>query len=520
MHVQTSSSCSYFSFFMSVFQAGVFLVVLGLAGPVMAQSDLAALVQSARAAGEGADDLAPLTLTELPLQRQRRDEGALDFPFSVGIDLPLAAAPRDLSLALTGPVETTGRFVLVFDVTLAKVSRQVRALREQASRKIVSLNRIDNPAYQRAVKLLDSASLRLERRPGDPLLLARYEEAQRKAMTTPQALEQPVYGSYLFRVAEIEGTKTLTVRYHLIDRGTQTMVSSVFDVVERESFSVAYDLDPSDPAQASLMESFVPERRVVDWERAPVVVPLSRLLDQSLAAGGPTRPTGSLANLLAGFARDRTDSLTRAAAGIYDSRPLADPRFDSVVAVYTAKGLGSGFFVRPDIVMTNAHVVRDSTIIALRTYDRRETFGQVIARDPRLDLALIKVQDRGRPVVFATGTSLAPGERVDVIGHPQAQLFSITRGVVSAVRSRKPDLDQTSGGPEVLYVQTDAAINPGNSGGPLFVGEKVVGVATFTATMPAGGAGGATVSVPMPGLNFAIHYAEARRFLEQAMRGE
>jgi len=502
-------------------RAGQAVVVLvGLMVPAgAAEPDLSALLASARAAGEGAADIAPMTLAELPSQRQRRADGELDFAFSVGIDLPLDAAPRDLSETLTGPIETTGRFVIVFDVTLAKASRKVRTLREQASRKIVSVNRIDNPAYRRAVKALDSASVRVERRPGDQTLLMRYEDAQRKAMTTPAYLEQPVYGPYTFRVAEIDATKTLTVRYHLIDRVARTMLSSVFDVVERESFSVAYDVDPSDPAQAALVGSFATERRVVDWERAPVVVPLSQLLDQALAAGGPSQPIGSLTALLDGFARERTALLARAAAETYDARPRDDGRFDSVVAIYTPQGMGSGFYVRPDVVMTNWHVVRDSAIVDLRTYDRRETFGQVIAKDVRLDLALVKVQDRGRPVSFYQGTTLGPGERVDVIGHPQKHLFSITRGVVSAVRRIKPEADRGGGG-EVLYVQTDAAVNPGNSGGPLFVGDKVVGIATFGAMMSAAGPDGDKVSVPMPGLNFAVHYAEARRFLEQAMRGE
>ena len=501
--------------------ARLVVAALMLAGTALAaeEPDLRGLVEAARAAGADSPDIARMALAELPSQRQRRDDGELDFPFSVGIDLPIDATPHELGATLTGPVAETGRFVILFDVALAKASRRVRNLREQGSRKVVSVNRIDNPAYLRAVKALDVASVRIERRPGDQTLLTRYEEAQRKALTTPHFLEQPVYGAYSFRVAEIDATKTLTLHYTLIDRVAGTQLTSTVDVVERDSFSVAYDVDPSDPAQASLADNFLTERRVVDWERAPVVVPLSQLLDRALAAGGPTRPIGSTAALLDGIARERSAMLARAAAEKYDARPLDDPRFDSVVAIYTPEGMGSGFYVRPEIVMTNWHVVRNSAIVDLRTYDRRETFGQVIAKDPRLDLALVKVQDRGRPVGFYAGTSLPPGERIDVIGHPQKHLFSISRGVVSAVRRLKPEADQ-GGGAEILYVQTDAAINPGNSGGPLFAGDKVVGIATFGAMMKAAGPDGDKVAVPMPGLNFAVHYAEAKRFLDQALRGE
>lgn len=477
--------------------------------PVMASSasNLADLLRDARAAGDNAPDIARMTLVEATSRHLLRIEGDIDFPFSVGIDLPLDAQPRSLSTALSAPVDETGRYVVAFDVALAKVSRKVRDVQSKLSRKIVTINKIDNPSYIRAVKQYGSYSAKLEKVPGNSKLMQLAEEARARLTSTPQFIEQPVYGEYTYKLADVEARKVLTVNYYVIDRVNRTYVKSVFDTVENERFTVAYDVASSDPTQATFRAEIFREKQLHDWERAPVVISLSQVLDHAVARGGPNQAMGSVENLLAQLSQDRSRAVARAESEKYDNRPLNDPRFDSVVVIYTNNAMGSGFYVRPNIVMTNWHVVEDSSIIEMRLYDKRETFGQVIAKDVRLDLALIKVQDRGRPVEFFRGKELSPGDGVDAIGHPRRQLYTITRGVVSAVRKQKADTNPTQKREPVLYVQTDADINPGNSGGPLFKGDKVVGVNTW----------GIAES---PGLNFSVHYSEALNFLNDSMRGE
>lgn len=486
---------------------GVLALVWLMAPGGAAASDLAALLRDARAAGENAADIARITLVEATSPYLLRIEGDIDFPFSVGIDLPLDATPRSLSAALTAPVEETGRYVIAFEVALAKVSRQVRDLKEKTSRKIVGINKIDNPAFLRAVRQYDSYSAKLEKLPGNAKLVKLAEDARLKLSTTPQFLEQPIYGDYTYKLADVAERKVLTVNYTIIDRIDKTFAKSTFDTVESENFTVAYDVAPSDPQQAGFGTAIMRETQLRDWERAPVVIALSQVLDHAVARGGPVQAIGSTEALLARFSQDRNRAIARAESEKYDNRPLNDPRFDSVVAIYTKGGMGSGFYVRSNVVMTNWHVVEDQAIVEMRLYDKRETFGQVIAKDVRLDLALIKVQDRGRPVEFLNGKDLRPGDSVDAIGHPRRQTFTITRGVVSAIRKQLAATNPAQKGEGVLYVQTDADINPGNSGGPLFKGDAVVGVNTF----------GITES---PGLNFSVHYAEARNFLNTSIKGD
>ena len=122
--------------------------------------------------------------------------------------------------------------------------------------------------------------------------------------------------------------------------------------------------------------------------------------------------------------------------------------------------------------------------------------------DVRLDLALIKVESQGAPVKFSDSTNLALGSTVDAIGHPSGLEFTITKGIISALRKRESSYN--IGGQEVLFIQTDAAINPGNSGGPLFLEDKVIGVNNNK-----------IVSNTVEGLGFAIHFSEVNLFLDE-----
>ena len=178
-----------------------------------------------------------------------------------------------------------------------------------------------------------------------------------------------------------------------------------------------------------------------------------------------------------------------------------DKRFESVVVVSNSKGFGTGFYITDDIVLTNYHVVDEQKFIELKKFDGVETFGKVIAKDVRLDLALVRVQDRGVPLKFYGKRELEIGATVEAIGHPKGYRFTLSRGVISTIREHAA-ITWVQGKP-VLFVQTDTPINQGNSGGPLFLGDLVIGVNDF----------GHNKQVS-EGLNFSIHYSEVFKFLE------
>lgn len=137
------------------------------------------------------------------------------------------------------------------------------------------------------------------------------------------------------------------------------------------------------------------------------------------------------------------------------------------------RGLGSGVIVSPDgLILTNAHVVAHASEVIVKLTDRREFRAQILGRDPRTDIAVLKIEAGQLPTVtVGNPDDLKVGEWVLAIGSPFGFDNSVSVGVVSAKGRSLPD------GNAVPFIQTDAAVNPGNSGGPLFNARgEVVGI--------------------------------------------
>jgi serine protease Do len=145
--------------------------------------------------------------------------------------------------------------------------------------------------------------------------------------------------------------------------------------------------------------------------------------------------------------------------------------------VQKQQALGSGFLIDAQgHVVTNAHVVDDADQVKVKLADDREYRANVVGKDTRLDVAVLKLQDPPADLpVTSLGSSeaLRVGEYVVAIGNPFGLGNTVTMGIVSAK-------GRTIGaGPYDDFIQTDASINPGNSGGPLFnLRGQVVGINT------------------------------------------
>ena len=140
------------------------------------------------------------------------------------------------------------------------------------------------------------------------------------------------------------------------------------------------------------------------------------------------------------------------------------------------QGLGSGFIVdRKGLILTNNHVVENAEKIVVKLSDGREFEAEVVGRDPKTDIAVIKINTKSDLPIAPLGNSdsLEVGERVLAIGNPFGLEFTVTAGIVSA-KGRN-----IGAGPYDNFIQTDASINPGNSGGPLInMKGQVVGINT------------------------------------------
>ena len=217
-------------------------------------------------------------------------------------------------------------------------------------------------------------------------------------------------------------------------------------------------------------------------ESAPEMLPGLRVREAELAQAG--------------------DRVPESAPSPPDAAPLEDVVsriMPAVVLIETSTGRGSGFFVRPDTLITSLHVVSQDTFVKLRRVDGTTDSARVDLKAPAYDLAILRVPDPvANQAVIPMGSfgTLRAGQDVITIGSALGTLQnSVSRGVVSGIRR--------SG--DATLIQNDAAANPGNSGGPLLDRNGVaVGVTT----------GG---DQARPGINFAVAIDHARDILEGRM---
>ncbi len=159
------------------------------------------------------------------------------------------------------------------------------------------------------------------------------------------------------------------------------------------------------------------------------------------------------------------------------------------------RGMGSGFIISADgYVLTNHHVVEGAEEVKVKLSDRREFTAKVVGSDQQYDVALLKVDAKGLPVVrVGDSNTLKPGQWVVAIGSPFGLDHSVTAGIVSATGRSNPYAEQRY----VPFIQTDVAINQGNSGGPLLnTRGEVVGINSqiFSAS---GGYMGISFAIPI-----------------------
>lgn len=167
---------------------------------------------------------------------------------------------------------------------------------------------------------------------------------------------------------------------------------------------------------------------------------------------------------------------------------------------FKQRSLGSGFIIDKDgYILTNNHVVEKAQSIKVKLSDGKEYDAQIKGRDPKTDIALIKINAKNNLPVATFGNSdqLEVGDWVMAIGNPFGLETTVTAGIISA-KGRV-----IGAGPYDDFIQTDASINPGNSGGPLFnLKGEVVGINT---AIVSGG----------QGIGFAIPINVAKNMLAQ-----
>jgi S1-C subfamily serine protease len=177
--------------------------------------------------------------------------------------------------------------------------------------------------------------------------------------------------------------------------------------------------------------------------------------------------------------------------------------YDFFYGAVPQQGMGSGFVIDTEgHILTNFHVVEGARQVEVTTSDKKKYKAQIVGTDPVHDLAVIQIPNKAVPQAeIGDSKNLAVGQKVYAIGNPFGLSGTMTRGIISSIRSLKGQrgyIDEA--------IQTDAAINPGNSGGPLLNARgQVIGINTMILT------GGVEQSA---GIGFAIPISTAKAVLD------
>ena len=178
------------------------------------------------------------------------------------------------------------------------------------------------------------------------------------------------------------------------------------------------------------------------------------------------------------------------------------PPFPGIPRKFKRRSLGSGFIIDPHgYILTNNHVVKGATEIKVKLHDGSTYNAKLVGADPKTDIALIKIDPKGKKLVAA---QLGDSDRVEIgqwvlaVGNPFGLSYTVTAGIISA-KGRV-----IGEGPYDNFLQTDASINPGNSGGPLInaMTGKVIGINT-------------AIVAQAQGIGFAIPINMAKEILPQ-----
>ena len=160
------------------------------------------------------------------------------------------------------------------------------------------------------------------------------------------------------------------------------------------------------------------------------------------------------------------------------------------------QGQGSGFVLdKQGHILTNNHVIDNAQRVEVTLADKHKYKATVVGVDKQHDLALLQITAPDLvPATLSESNGLVVGQRVYAIGNPFGLSGTMTRGMISAIRS----IGVQSGSPIEDAIQTDAAINPGNSGGPLLNSRgEVIGITTLIARAEADQSAGIGFAIPI-----------------------
>jgi Do/DeqQ family serine protease len=213
----------------------------------------------------------------------------------------------------------------------------------------------------------------------------------------------------------------------------------------------------------------------------------------------------------------KTEVMERRVSPLFDDpffRQFFGEMFPGQPRRRSQQALGSGVILAADgLIVTNHHVIANATQVKVVLSDRREFDAEVLLKDERTDLAVLRIDagDEKLPFIeMRDSDSVEVGDLVLAIGNPFGVGQTVTSGIVSALARTAVGITDYS-----FFIQTDASINPGNSGGALIAMDgKLIGVNTAIFSTKRGGSGGSV------GIGFAVPSNMVETVLRSARGGK
>lgn len=280
-------------------------------------------------------------------------------------------------------------------------------------------------------------------------------------------------------MCSIEPNKTSAWRLPIV---AVVLVSIIAGILLASGFNITHDTSASNPSSTIMVPASFTD---IAMAMSPAVVNIRT--EKIISEGGPV-----FRHFQSPFGKD--DPFRDFFERFFGDIPQRE---------FRQRSLGSGFFIDQEgYIVTNNHVIENADKIKVKLTNGKEYDAEIVGRDAKTDIALIKVKSWRdfRPVKWGDSDALKVGEWVVAIGSPFGLEHTVTAGIVSA-KGRV-----IGSGPYDDFIQTDASINPGNSGGPLInMKGEVVGINTAIVSRSGGNVG----------IGFAIPINLARGIIKQ-----
>lgn len=325
---------------------------------------------------------------------------------------------------------------------------------------------------------------------------------KRQLNSTPAYINENIYQPYEYYSTKVKAIKNTKFNLIVYDNIKNEIYIKKENIYENNFFNLVYNLNQKDEDKNKILKRYKEEKDINTWKNSNIEISLDRLINNFKKNRSDFELLDSNFNIAS--LKKNNENLNIQNIG-NDQKSEDIDYFISVAKIIRGDGgFGTGFYITPNIIITNQHVIDNSNLINVELKEGSIGTANLIAQDFSKDLAALKSTVSGVPVKISK-EPLSLGKDVIAVGHPEGLGFSITKGIISAIRKQQSIND--FGLSEVQYIQTDAAINQGNSGGPLFLNGELVGVNTQ----------GVRKDIA-EGLNFAVHRNELIDFINKNLK--